>query len=102
MRRIDIDDTTKTGTGGYRVVDDVVIERLGDTMVTVQLGSDRILELNDTAARLVELLVDDKTTGEAAEIIASEYSAPLDEVIANIESTIAQLVEERILEAAGG
>src|SRR5690606_7719420 len=85
----------------YRVVDDVVIERLGDTMVTVQLGTDRILELNDTAARLVELLADGKTAGEAATIIADEYSVPLPEVTANVQSTVAQLVEERILEAAG-
>jgi len=80
----------------------VVVERLGDTMVTVQLGTDRILELNDTAARLVELLGEGKSTGEAADVIASEYDAPLAEVVANIESTVAQLVEEKILEPVTG
>lgn len=102
MRSTDIDDKATSGPARYRVVDDVVIERLGDTMITVQLGTDRILELNDTAARLVELLADGKTTSEAAETIAGEYSAPLAEVMANVEGTVAQLVEERVLEAVGG
>lgn len=79
----------------------MVLERLGDTMVTVHLGTDRILELNDTAARLVELLAEGKTTAEAADAIAQEYDAPKAEVVANVESTVARLVEESVLEALG-
>lgn len=79
----------------------MVLERLGDTMVTVHLGTDRILELNDTAARLVELLAEGKTTAEAVGAIAQEYDAPKAEVVANVESTVARLVEESVLEAVG-
>ncbi|HZJ10715.1 MAG TPA: PqqD family protein [Trueperaceae bacterium] len=85
----------------YAASPDVVIERLGDSMVTVQLGTDRILELNETASRLVELLQAGNSDAEAASLLAKEYDVPLAEVAANVRLTVAQLLEEKVLEPAG-
>lgn len=78
---------------------DVVIERLGDSTLAVQLGTDRILELNETAGRLLELLLAGKSDVEAMSIIASEYDAPADELRASVEATLASLLAEQVLES---
>ncbi len=91
---------TDAGTLGrrYRLAEQVVVDRLGDSMVAVQLGTDKIFDLNETAARLVELLGEGRTAGEAADVIAGEYDATLDAVRQDVVSTISTLVDETILE----
>ena len=69
-------------------------------MVAVQLGTDKIFDLNETAARLVELLSDGRTAAEAATVIASEYDATPEAVTQDVAATIATLREESILEVA--
>lgn len=80
----------------------MVVEKLGESLLAVHLGTDRILELNETAARLVELLVDGKTVAEVRDIIAAEYEAPPAEVAANVDATLRTLLDEQILESAVG
>lgn len=82
----------------YRTSTDVVIEKLGDAMIAVQLGTDRILELNETAARLVELLVAGSTDAEAALALAGEYGVDVTTVAGDVSDTIAMLVAEQVLE----
>jgi len=84
----------------YRLSEQVVVDRLGDSMVAVQLGTDKIFDLNETAARLVELLGEGGTAADAAATIAVEYAATLEEVTQDVESTIAALLEESLLEVA--
>lgn len=67
-------------------------------MVAVQLGTDKIFDLNETAARLVELLSEGRTAGAAAEVIAGEYDATPEDVTNDVVNTIATLVDESILE----
>ncbi len=83
----------------YRTSPDVVIERLGDAMIAVQLGTDRILELNETAARLVELLLAGGTDADATLALASEYGVEVDAVGHDVAETIGMLVAEQVLEA---
>lgn len=84
----------------YRVSQDVVIERLGDAMIAVQLGTDKILELNETAARLVELLIDGESGTDATLALAAEYHADATLVGREVDATIAMLLAEQVLEAA--
>ena len=57
----------------FQAAPDVVIERMGDTMLAVHLGSDKIIELNETAAHLVDLLLGGSTDEEAATELAKIY-----------------------------
>lgn len=84
----------------YRLSDQVVIDRLGDSLVAVQLGTDKIFELNETATRLVELLGEGRTAAAAAEAIAGEYDATLDAVRQDVVLTVEMLVAEAMIEAA--
>ena len=82
----------------YRLAEQVVIDRLGDAMVAVQLGTDKIFDLNETAARLVELLGEGRTAGEAANVIAGEYDATAEAVRQDVVSTVSTLITESVLE----
>lgn len=84
----------------YRLSDQVVVDRLGESLVAVQLGTDKIFELNETATRLVELLEEGRTGAEAATVIASEYEASLDAVHQDVVATIETLVAESMIEVA--
>lgn len=84
--------------GRWTTAPDVVVQRLGDAMVIVHLGTDAILELNETAARLVELLTDGKTADEAVEALADEYAATIEDVRSDVRRTLASLSAERVLE----
>jgi len=85
-------------TGNWTTAPDVVVQRLGDAMVIVQLQTDAILELNETAARLVELLTDGKTVEEAVEALAGEYAANAEDVRKDVQQTLASLAAEQVLE----
>lgn len=85
-------------TGYWMTAPDVVVQRLGDAMVIVQLQTDAILELNETAARLVELLTDGKTVEEAVEALAGEYAANAEDVRKDVQQTLASLAAEQVLE----
>jgi len=91
---------TDAGTLGrrYRLAEQVVVDRLGDSMVAVQLGTDKIFDLNETAARLVELLGEGRTAGEAADVIAGEYDATAEAVRQDVVSTVSTLITESVLE----
>lgn len=84
--------------GHWTTASDVVVQRLGDAMVIVQLQTDAILELNETAARLVELLADGKTVDEAVEALAAEYAANVEDVRKDVQQTLASLAAEQVLE----
>src|SRR5690606_29642851 len=105
-RRTDITEpaTTHSESHGatYQASRDVVVERLGESVLAVHLGTDKILELNDTAARLLDLLLEGRTEAEATEIIAAEYDAPSAEVAANVSATLRSLLEEQVVERAAG
>ncbi|HZX00252.1 MAG TPA: PqqD family protein [Trueperaceae bacterium] len=82
----------------FAVHSDVVLESIEDMMIAVHLGTDRIVELNETASRLLELLMGGATAATAAGMIADEYSAPAGEVLRNVEGTVEALLAEGIIQ----
>ncbi|SRR5690606_9733739 len=86
----------------FQAAPDVVIERMGETMLAVHLGSDKIIELNETAAHLVDLLLGGSTDKEAASAMAEVYGVPYEEVWDNVEATLATLVSESVLAESDG
>lgn len=92
--------STLATAGRYRVPEDVVIERLGEAMIAVQLGTDKILELNETAARLVELLLAGESAMDAKHSLAAEYDVDPSLVGPEVDATIAMLLTEQVLAGA--
>ena len=82
---------------GFAVHPDVVLERIEDSVIAVHLGTDRIVELNETAGRLLELLREGMTGAQAVDVLAAEADAPREEIAGNVASTVAVLVAEQIV-----
>jgi len=82
---------------GYALAEDVMIEKLGDATIVVNLATDEVHELNETAARLLELLREGKTAAEAAEALARAYDAELATVREDVARTIEVFLAEKVL-----
>jgi hypothetical protein len=87
----------------WRTNPEVIVQRLGDSMVLVNLATDRILELNDTAATLFELagsgLSDEEMTDRLVEEFGVEPQAARQELNAALELLAGErVVERRLLE----
>jgi len=76
---------------------DVVFRRLGERMVLIQLQTNNIFDLNETSARLWELLVE---VGEPAEISArlvAEYDVDPELLRQEITQTLAAFAENDLI-----
>jgi hypothetical protein len=76
---------------------DVVARRLGDSAVLVRLSTNRIYELNDTGARLWELLEQGTTPDLAVTTLAEEFDAPRDEIARDVDALIRDLTAQGLL-----
>jgi hypothetical protein len=75
----------------------VVFKRLDDRMVLVHLGTNQIFELNDTGARVWELLQEDIVGDDLLARLAGEFDVdPL--ILRNeIEALLSELVNEGLV-----
>jgi PqqD family protein of HPr-rel-A system len=77
---------------------DVVSRRLGDEVVLVHLGSNRIFRLNRTAARLWELIGEGVTTATALfEALSSEFDVGEGELRGEIDGTLERLKRQGLV-----
>ncbi len=77
---------------------DVVSRRLGDELVLVHLGSNRIFRLNRTAARLWELIGEGVATDtELLQALRSEFDVGEDELRGEIDGTLERLKRQGLL-----
>jgi len=81
----------------WRLAPSVVLQRLGDAVVAVQLHSDRVLELNPTAARLLDLLAEGLTPAEAVGRMAAEYDVDDATLLDDASSTVTRLEDEGVI-----
>lgn len=77
---------------------DVVYRRLGDTAVLVHLGTNEIFELNDSGARLWELLGEGHGLDDAIQTLVREFD--VDEATARREcgDLVTDLLGRRLLD----
>ena len=71
-------------------------------MVLVHLHTNEILELNETAARLWELLSQDGNVAAAESRLAEEYEVDPGQLRTEVEATLALLTTERMIDEVGG
>lgn len=80
----------------------VVAQRLDGTMVLVNLQTDRILELNETAAALFEALGDGSAQAEIEARLAERYEVDEARLRAEVERMLRLLAEQRMVVAHAG
>lgn len=81
---------------------DVVARRMGDAVVLVHLGTNRIYELNATGARIWELLAEGRSVEEMEEILTTEFEAGGVDVGAEIDRLIDLVRAEKLADVDHG
>jgi hypothetical protein len=76
---------------------DVVKQRLDESLVLVHLATDRILELNDTAATLLELLSSGLSDKEAEERLMELFDVDASALREEMDACLHALQSEGVL-----
>ena len=79
---------------------DVVFQRVGEDLVLVHLKTNEIFALNPTGARFWELLVQGKSRPEIEETLLLEYDVPHEQLVQEIDTLVAELMQQKMLHAA--
>ena len=77
----------------------VLAKRVGDEIVLVHLETNRIFELNRTAASLWDALAAGSTRGELEERLAVEFDIERDALAREIDDLLGQLTSEGLIRA---
>ena len=91
------DSNTKNTRQTYSISPDAVANRMGDQIVVVHVGTDRIFELNPTAARIWDLLSEGHDPIEIQRIVSQEFDVPAALASREIEDLLNSLVAENII-----
>jgi hypothetical protein len=81
----------------YQINPDAVANRMGDAIVVVHVGTDRIFELNSTAARIWELLSEGHNWQHIQETLLKEFDVPADQAAQDVEKLVTSLLAENII-----
>ena len=95
------DSNTKAISEKYTISPDAVANRMGDQIVVVHVGTDRIFELNTTAARIWDLLSDGRDRKEIQQMVSQEFNVPESAVEKEIEQLLSSLISENIIKPTG-
>lgn len=95
------DERAETPASGSRVRPDpnVLAKRVGDEIVLVHLETNRVFELNRTAAFLWDTLAAGMTPAELEERLSQEFDVEPDELAREIEAVLGQFTSERLIRA---
>jgi len=88
---------TLSPTTRLRPSPDVIAQRMGDQVVIVHMRTNRIYDLNPTAARLWDLLGAGHTLAEAQEEILREYDVEAHQLATEIEEAVANMRQRQLL-----
>ena len=91
------DSSTKSNQEKYLISPDAVANRMGDQIVVVHVGTDRIFELNSTAARIWDLLSEGHDRKEIERMVSQEFKVPENLASRQIEDLLNSLVSEQII-----
>jgi hypothetical protein len=83
---------------GFRPHPDVLARRVGEELVLVHMARNEIFSLNQTGARLWELLSEGRTRSEAVEQLETEFDASAEMVEQEADRFMALLEREGLAE----
>jgi hypothetical protein len=95
MRKIE--STMAKPRGLLRPHEQTIARRMGDGMILLQLRTNRIFELNTTAARLWDLIVSNGNWDEIIETLLSEFEVESAELESEVDQIVASLLEAEVI-----
>jgi Coenzyme PQQ synthesis protein D (PqqD) len=81
----------------FQVNPETVANRMGEQMVLVHLGTDRIFELNSSAARIWDLLVEGRDQQEIERSLCEEFKISKDLANQQTNELLTSLIAEKII-----
>lgn len=87
------------GTGGstLRPAPEVVVEKIEDTSILINLRTNRMFELNSTGTRFWELLVDGNDLDAIKAQLMREYDVDQPTVASEVDELLARLEAEHLI-----
>jgi len=79
-----------------RISPEVLHQRVGDETVVLDLVGEQYYGLNAVGSRIWDLLAEDHTLAQIAEVIAQEFDAPAAQVQEDLRALITQLVDRGV------
>lgn len=76
---------------------DVLGQRIGDTMLLINLQTDRMYELNYTATRLWELLNEGFNPSQIQQRLAEEFDADSSSIADEVSHLLSLLIKEALI-----
>jgi hypothetical protein len=77
--------------------DNVVVRRLDDSVVLVNLDTNRIFTLNRTGGRVWELLAEHSSAAEVEAALSQEFAAPAEVIHQEVADLLGELRRERLV-----
>ncbi len=81
----------------YIPKEDIVAEQTGEEHLLVDVSTQDIFELNETAWRIWELIGEGLTEGAITEKLLEEYDATEEEIRASVEESVAELLDQGLI-----
>ncbi len=85
-----------------RIPDDVVFEVLGEDTVLLQLESGDYFTLNGSATRAWQLIEEHGDLDRVRQAMLAEYEVPHDQLNADLDRLVGDLVERGLLDRSSG
>jgi hypothetical protein len=81
----------------FRPDPDVLVHRMGEDTILVHLRTNRLFEVNDTAAQLWSLLADGLSLGQIKRRLAEEYDVSRDRLDRDLAAMLDQFQQESLI-----
>lgn len=82
----------------YCAKDDVHGQETSDGFLLCDANTQEIFELNETARRIWELIVEGNTVDRMVEILMQEYEATEEQIRESVVETIEELIEQGLIQ----
>jgi hypothetical protein len=81
---------------------DVIVQRTGEEMIVVHLGTSCVYDLNRTSTRLWEMLTEGRPRHEAEAELLREFAVDAGALAREVDATLAHLTEQDLLRVRSG
>ena len=90
-------DEDKSATRGWRPAPDVLVERMEDSALLINLTTNRMFELNPTGTRLWDLLVEGLDVDAIKARLLDDYLVDASVVAREVEDLLKRLESEKLV-----
>ena len=75
----------------------VVLRTFGDEGIVVDLDTETVYALNDTAARIADLIAEDRSVGDILTHLQAEFDADIQLLTQDLDQLVQALAERRLI-----